>query len=166
MKTSSRLITLGALCLFVFALNTPADAQNTPSPAVPATPATPVTPTTPATPPVPVKPVEPRPIGPVKPVPVRPIDPANPTTQALDPVDTTRPVTDEVAPVVSAPVDSGAVPECLDFSCGDSNRDSKLSREELQALGDPTLRLELIDNDRNGTIDEEEWERYTQDNPR
>lgn len=163
MRMSSRLLAASALCLFAMSLHTPASAQNTPTPPAPA----------PPPPAAPVNPAQPVPLGPTKPVPVQPANPQIPATKPVTPTDApsgnARPPNESAAaPVLPPPAETAEIPEptCTDLSCADSNRDGKLSPEELAAIGDPTLSFEALDNDRNGSIDDNEWERHAQINPR
>lgn len=170
MKSLSQfLATILAFCLFAVALHSPVDAQGEaeqPAPANPPTP-TPINPLEPAplNPPAPslTKPAVPKPINPVPPETVdlgKPRPPV-PVGQALDPADETAQGGGIDAP---QPMPQSAK-ECITFSCVDTNRDSRVSPEELAESGAKSLSLDTLDNDGNGSVDEIEWKTFARDIP-
>lgn len=172
MKSISQLLaTILAFCLFAFALHSPADAQGEsvqPAPASPVTPATP-----------PINPLEPAPLTPEKPArpdpaAPKPINPVESETVDLGkprspvPVDQTLDPTDGTAQggSIDAPEPMPQTgQECITFSCVDTNRDSRVSLEELAQSGAKSLAIKTLDNDGNGTIDEVEWKTFARDIP-
>ena len=92
------------------------------------------------------------------------VRPAESATSSPTPTDTESatkpPATIEATPKPVKPV----MPACTTLSCADINRDSKLDREEIAALDDPTRTLQSLDTDGNGSVDELEWARFEQIN--
>lgn len=156
MKALPRFAMMFTPCLIALALHAPVSAQSTPAPSNLQPPS------------AQVKPVDATTIVPVEAVLIKPATPSNTQMQKLDPVDTTQSVKEAVtAPPApgSAIVVATPVPACLDFVCADTNLDGKLSREELAALGDPNLRPELLDTNRDGNVDEDELKQHRLKNP-
>jgi EF hand len=162
MKSRSALLAktyILALSVLAFAPCAPATAQNAPTPPVPVNPVLPVKPAAPT--PTVSTPPAPEPVGAAKAPLVKSAeqakkDIAQPSpNQPLDSSDFAPP----------QPRADGDKAQCATFSCVDINRDSRLTRDELDLAGDASLQLESLDNDGNGHIDEEEWARFERDHP-
>jgi EF hand len=148
-----------ALSVLALAPCTPATAQDAPAPPVPVNPVIPVKPAAPT--PAVSTPPAPKPVGAAKAPLVKSAEQAKNDIAQPSP---NQPLgSSGFAP--PQPRADGDKAQCATFSCVDINRDSRLTRDELDLAGDASLQLESLDNDRNGHIDQEEWERFERDHP-
>lgn len=138
---------------------TPATAQDAPAPPTPVSPVVPVKPAAPT--PAVSTPTAPKPVGAAKAPQVKSAEQAKNDIAQQSP---NQPL-DSSGLALPQPRADGDEVQCATFSCVDVNRDSRLTRDELDLAGDASLQLESLDNDGNGHIDEEEWERFERDHP-